>query len=94
MHSPRKASAKIFLQTDSYKIWYIISTIVSLSVHQILNNLEKILAKIDQNFEQVFSHAHPKAVKAIVLKLLSFIHSPLKVERFELLVNQNNIELE
>ena len=46
---------------------------------------------IDQNFEQIFSHTYPKNYWAIVLKLSSLIHSPLKVERFELLVNRSNI---
>ena len=32
-----------------------------------------------------------KTVRAIVLKPLSLIHSPLKVDRFELLVNRCNI---
>ena len=35
---------------------------------------------VDQNFEQIFSHAYLKTVRAFVLKLLSVIYSPLKVE--------------
>ena len=46
---------------------------------------------IDQNFEQIFSTPTRKTVRAIVLKLSSLIHSPLKVDRFELLVNQSKI---
>ena len=33
------------------------------------------------NFEQIFN------VRAVILKTLSFIHSPLKVDHFELFMN-------
>ena len=46
---------------------------------------------IDQNFEELFSHVHPKTIGAIVLKVLSVIHPPLKVDHFKLFVNWNKI---
>ena len=74
----------IFSFMDFNQVWYAISAIFGLSVHPNFERFwikfKKIWAMIDQNFKQIFSHAYWKSVKAVALKLLSVIYSPMKVD--------------